>query len=150
VAEVAGLRRGIGVSPGQSAGPVHRERLLAYHDGRTGTTVRAMPRADWKRARLMTPKNTGPEPVPGNQIGPGSAAQLCIIAGTGMDLIERWRRAGHRRGVTRNRPGTQQRTVTIRSQQSFRHLLLNGTQRRLGATSTWVSATRPTTQIIPV
>ena len=65
--------------------------MLAYHDGRPGTTVRAMPSADWKRARLMTRKNTGPNPVPGNQIGPGSDVQLCIIAGADMDLIERWR-----------------------------------------------------------
>ena len=87
---------------------MQRERLLAYHDGRPGTTVRAIPWADWKRASLMTRKNTGPYPVPGNHIGPGSAAQLCIIAGADMDLIERWRREGYRRGETRNRPGTQQ------------------------------------------
>ena len=86
---------------------MQRERLLAYHDGRPGTTVRAIPWADWKRASLMSRKNTGPYPVPGNRIGPGRAAQLCIIAGADMDLIGRWRRAGHRRGGIRNRPGTQ-------------------------------------------
>ena len=67
---------------------MQRERLLAYHERRPGTAVRAMPRADWKRARLMTRKNTGPNPVAGNQIGPGRGAQLCIIAGADMDLTE--------------------------------------------------------------